>query len=464
MFKNRYYGFFLYASARAYLENSLIAENAYNLELRWCDHVNVTDVDIRGIAPSTMELTHPPYLNKPCSSSGFYSPIGYRMQTAIHRYYWGETNRGAKLENVGFTHFDYRGQCSSSVAIDFNTRDKRDGEWDYLSSFTNVTVSGDKIMDAKSADEEGIRNIIISDPDGSSNPSLTSPLATNKQSTVAGSFVMNKGYLTDLAHGDCQIHYDGIAYCEDACYRTVELLASQTGSAGYDLQVIREDDGVEVYFPAFYEYDDNFNRSLYEDHSRKYTVSLPEGSYQITFLDNGIPVWPQYVYELWLSKPPCEGYVSVSNVTIVEPDLEEGECDNLIKNGDMEKGLDGWTHRNSRSGDPGQDYLKALPGVGIGGSMAIGCFDRTSQYHGIGQNLDTRCFHENYGALYEVEVSFRLESSGEVFICDRFDGSYPNRCPKATLKNVSILFHFSNDITSIIIHQYFVFSMIGKIY
>ncbi len=344
---------------------------------------------------------------------------------------------GTNLKNVDFTFFDHKGQCSSSVAIDFNTRDKRDGIWNYLSSFTNVTISGDKLIDARSAEEEGIRDIIISDPDGSSNPSLTSPVPT-QHSTVAGSFVLNKRYLTDLAHGDCKIYYDGIAYCEDACYRTMELIISQTGSSDYDLQVTRDDDGVEVYFPSYYEWDHDFNRSLYDHYYRKYTVSLPQGSYRITFLDNGNPVWPRYAYEQWLSTPQCEGYAPVSDVTVVEPELYAGECNDLIQNGDMEQGLDGWNHRDSNSGLPGYSYLKSLPGAGIGGSKAIGYFDRQSKYYGIGQNLDTRCFHQNYGTLYEIEVFFRLEISGAPFSCDRFDGNYPNRCPKATLKNVSI--------------------------
>ncbi len=63
-----------------------------------------------------------------------------------------------------------------------------------------------------------------------------------------------------------------------------------------------------------------------------------------------------------------------------------------------------------------------------------GYFDRGSQYHGIGQNLDTRCLHQNINSLYEVKAWFRLEQDGVPFICDRYSGSYPMRCPKATIK------------------------------
>ncbi len=429
--KNRYYGLYMYNGARFSLEDSLLAENAYNLELRWCDNINVTNVDIRGISPSTMHLTNPPYYNKPCLSSGFYSPIGYRMHTSIYR--WGGLRKGVKLENVNFTLFDHKGQCSSSVAVDFST-EMRDGHWDYTSSFINVRMSGNKLIDAKSANEFGISDVIISDPDGASNPSLQSS-GLSRETSVAGSFVSNKRFLTEMARGECNLYYDGIAYCEDACYRTVQLMINQEDSLYYDIEVVR-DDGTVTYPSPFYDYDDDYNRSLYEDYSRKFPVYMTHGHYTIRFLENGKPVWPRYVYEKWEGVPECDGHVSTSNVTIFEPELLDGECDDLIQNGDMEQGLKGWMHREPNSGNPAHSYLKSLPGAGVGGSKAVGIFDRRSQYEAVGQNFDPRCLRENHGAIYEIKAHFRLEQDGNTFICDRFSGGYPTRCPKGTLKHV----------------------------
>ncbi len=417
----------MYNGARVSVENSLFAESAFNIEMRWCDDVNINNVDIRGISPFTKHIVDSPYYNKPCISSGFHSPIGYRMHTTIHR--WGDLNKGAKLSNVEFTFFDHDDQCSTSIPIGFNTNDKRDGHWDYLSSFTNVRVNGERLIDANSANEKGVPDIVIADPDGSSDPS--------RQASGASVFVSSKPYLTDFARGNCEQYHDGIAYCRNACYRTVQLIVGQTSSANYDLRVTRND-GIVTYAPGFYQYDDSkyYNRSLYEGYPRKYAVSLPHGTYQLEFFENGESVWPQYVYEVWEGIPDCEGYVSISNITVVEPALGDGECDDLITNGDMERGLEGWTHRDWNSGNKGAGYLKAVPGAGISGSLAIGYFGRTWRYAGIGQNLDTRCFHQNLGALYEVKAWFRLENGGIPFICNRFEGSYPNRCPKGTLKNV----------------------------
>ncbi len=410
------------------LENSLLAENAYNLEMRWCDNINVTDTDIRGVSLSTMHLTNPPYLTKPCRSNGFYSPIGYRMHTDIYR--WQGLKKGVKLENVDFTLFDHQGQCSSSVAVDFNTVDKRDGHWDYTSSFINVKISGNKFIDANSANRNGVPDIIISDPDGSSNPGIRNAMS------VAGSFVSNKLYLTELARGDCTLYYESIAYCEDACYRTVQLMVSQLDSIFYDLEVVR-DDGTVTYPPSFYQYDDDYNRSLYEDYSRKFPVYMTHGNYQVRFLLDGEPVWPRYVYELWEGVPDCVGHVSTSNITIFEPELQDGECDDLIQNGDMEQGVWGYMHREPNSGNDNHAYLKSLPGAGVDGSNAVGIFDRGNRHWGVGQNLDPRCFRANSGGLYEVKLYYRLEKDGEAFICDRWDGGYPNRCPTGTIKHAT---------------------------
>lgn len=420
----------------AELRDSLFAENRENVQIRWSDDVNVTDTDIRGISSASKYLSHPPYYQKPCLGY-FGSPVGVMIPTAIHRWDWTypdgspRVNRGTKLTNVDFTLFDQTDECSESVPITFNMNDKRNGHWNYLSSFSNVRVDGDKLFDAESANDNGIPDIIISDPDGSSDPA--------RQASGPGSFVSNKRYLKEFAGGDCDLYSEGIVYCQNACYRTVELIVGQTGTSSYELRVTRSD-GSEVYIPDIYEYDNNPNVTAYQDAPRKFYASLPSGQFDLEFFENGNPVWPQYVYENWEATPDCEGHLDLQDITIVERELTNGECDDLIANGDMELGVDGWQHRNSNGGYQ-YGWLEALPESGIGQSKAIGYFNRNSQYAGIGQDLDTRCFHQNMNAFYEIKAWFRLvnETSTEPFICDYFTNSYPDRCPKMTLKNVRYL-------------------------
>lgn len=396
----------------------------------------MTEIDIRGISSATKDLTSPGKLESPCK--GNYNvgspPVGYMMHTTLNRNYdTPRLNRGARLRDVHFSLFDQPDddECSGSVPIAFNTNDKRDGHWDYLSSFKNVTVDGIKMIDAKAADENGVSDIVISDPDGSSDP-----FGLN---TGPGSFVSNKLHLTEFAGGDCSVHDDDIAYCENTCYRTVQLRVSSIGE--FSLRVTREDDGSEVLVPDIFLYDDDgTNRASYFDHYRTYSVSLPAGAFKLEFFDNdGVPSWPRYVYEIWEGIPDCEGYGSVQDVTIVEPELD---CNDMIMNGNMEEGTYGWLHNND-SGNTFWGYLEALPNIGIGGSTALAYYNRKTKYMGVSQDLDTRCFHQNLNAYYEVKAWFRLEQGGEVFICDPFfewyGAGYPSRCPLMTLRTVKYL-------------------------
>jgi len=429
--KNRHFGLYAYNVARLEISGSLFAESVlYNVEFRWSDEMTMTETDIRGISSTTKNLAHPSYFEKPCKGNYKYSPVGYRMQAALYRNNnVPRLTRGARLSDVHFSLFDQPDDdaCSDSVPISFNSVEKRDGHWDYLTSFANVTVDGIKMMDAKVADESGIPDIVITDPDGSSDPSGLN--------TGPGSFVSNKLYLKKFAGGDCSVYHDGIAYCQNTCYRTLQLKVGSTGD--FDLRVTKEDDGAEVFIPDIYPYDnDGTNRSSYHGFDRIYSVSLPAGAFKLEFLDeDGIPAWPRYVYEVWEGTPDCEGYGSTQNLTIAEPELE---CDDMIMNGNMEKGTHGWLHNNNGE-DPANGYLEALPGIGIDGSMALGYYNRNTRNMGVSQDLDTRCFHENLKAYYEVKAWFRLEREGEVVICNPFDGSYPSRCPQMTLKNVRYL-------------------------
>jgi len=101
----------------------------------------------------------------------------------------------------------------------------------------------------------------------------------------------------------------------------------------------------------------------------------------------------------------------------------------------MSKGTKFWYHRNNND-DTSQNALVALPKGGRGGTAAIANVNRTRYYHGIGQNIDTRCFHQNENQYYEINVWFRLENNTVPFICDRWESNDALfRCPEVTIKN-----------------------------
>ena len=278
-------------------------------------------------------------------------------------------------------------------------------------------------MTASAASETGVPDIVTTDTDGNSDPA--------GQSFGPGSFVSNKPHLKNFSYGSCTVYDEGIVYCNNTCLRTLNLYVDQIFSEDYDLKVSRIEDDFEreVIVPAYYIYDDNRHLKTYEMNQRMYSIPIPFGNYTLKFFQNGIHVWPNYVYEQWEGIPQCEGYVSISNITIIKPAITNDHCDELFINSNMKNGLKTWKHRDDNYGN-----LELLTGVGINGTNAIGYFNKRDTYHGVGQNIDTRCFPQDTNDIYEIKIWFRLQEGIVPVICNRFDDSYPKRCPSVTLK------------------------------
>ncbi len=149
-------------------------------------------------------------------------------------------------------------------------------------------------------------------------------------------------------------------------------------SKDFDLRITRETDGEEALVAFTYEYDDEPHERLYYENPRRFSISLPEGSYHAEFLSDLQQTWPRFVLSSWEGIPSCEGYASASNVSLVEP---PAICDSLIVNGDMELGTYGWYHR-SDSDETKYGALVVTEEEGVDGSAAIGYFNRSSMHHG----------------------------------------------------------------------------------
>lgn len=293
--KSRHQGLFLYSGRRATISQSVIVGNGYGIEMRWCDEMEISNTEIGGISDDLKSLVDPAYYNHPCASNNFQTPIGYRMHTAIHRfghkYADGteSTNRGASLSNVNFLDFDHNDACEDSVPIEFNTADKYDGHWNYVSSFEDVQFESNNIMNAQKAIEGGVPDIVIIDVDGSSDPA--------KIATGASAFVTDKPQLTAFASG-CTSYPHTIAYCEGSCLRTVSLYFDQTDTKDYFVKFTNQD-GKEAFGLDMYRYDDDAHLFQYEDNARSVLIPLPSGKYKVEFLYGNELVWPKHVYEKW---------------------------------------------------------------------------------------------------------------------------------------------------------------------
>ena len=146
------------------------------------------------------------------------------------------------------------------------------------------------------------------------------------------------------------------------------------------------------------------------------SVSLPVGSYQVTFMNAaGSVVFPEYVIPIFEKAPSCSGYVTESNIVIVKPAISPGRCNELIENGGFDNGLSFW---QSVSSTP-----QIVNGV-------LKTTTRTDPVqHMVTQWLDTSCLQ--VGDRYDLRLEYRLvDAAGmNVVACDA-GGSY---CPKVVL-------------------------------
>ncbi len=408
--KNRYRGLFVYASYNVVIQDSVFSDNSqFSVELQWTDNVEIKDTTFRGYTAGTRTIVKPPYFNKPCTNS-FPPPVGLRIPTSIHK--WDRAdNLGANLTNIVFTDFDYLDGCAEAIPISFNTKDNKYHHFDYLTTLANVTVDGGKVM---IVGEAAVKDVVIHDIDGSFNPFNTSQ---------PGMFVSDVPWLKAFSNQSCVNYPEDISYCAASCYRTVSFLVDQSTSTDFALKITRETDEADVLVPFTYKYDNDVHLSHYYENHRLFSISLPEGNYQAEFVSDLQQIWPRFVLPHWEGVPQCEGYVLASNLTLLEP---PAICDELIVNGDMEQGTYSWLHRNS---DSRTQYgaLVAVEGEGIDSSVALRHYNRSNSYAGIGQNLDTRCLHQNSNEFYEIELYFRLENGTTPFICNPFSSSWEDR-------------------------------------
>lgn len=219
--------------------------------MRRSDEMEVHNTIVRGITSARKEDLKLAMYNFPCISSGWPAPVGFRMNNWIRRFDGSDVdletapNLGVKMTNVQFLHFDHDDECFSSVAVGFraaqlNDPDVDDGHFNYVSSFENVEL-GSKTIDMVSAKLGGLQDIVIIDPNGSSDPAGAS--------NSASVFISDRSELkTFLSSSDCTSYNKfGMAYCKNACLRGVTLLVDQMETKDLDMKITRKTDGKSTY-------------------------------------------------------------------------------------------------------------------------------------------------------------------------------------------------------------------------
>lgn len=151
--------------------------------------------------------------------------------------------------------------------------------------------------------------------------------------------------------------------------------------------------------------DYNFYSRLWT--TRKFSVSLPSGSYTARFVDqDGIHVWPTFVEETWEATPDCQMSSAPFDITLSEPHADFG-CDELIRNGGQDDATlttaEPWVHT-----DPG---VKVGVGLGRNSSDAIITINRGGTWTGLGQSIDSRCGNKLRGGYVDFTAWIKLTNN-----------------------------------------------------
>ena len=304
------------------LDGGFISENNIGVEMERTDRIRISNTDFRGYSDISKDLTMPPLMNKPCISVGHHNPSGLRLMTTRHETYDGGEDNGAKLFNVNFSEFDQIDGCDGGFPIDFNTIYTQDDHFDYITSFDNVSFNANSpIIDTCSAFTAGIRDIVITDVDGRSDPLN---LSNGPSAIISNNLQMKK-----FANG-CVSYPGCISYCPNTCLRNFNIYTDQS-ETDISLVVTRKEDGEQNYYGSIYDYDDDINEAQYYNHIRRYSLSLPYGHYEVSFVNGEDElVWPRFVYDLWsYTLPECNETISPAGISILEP---EADCSDLIFN------------------------------------------------------------------------------------------------------------------------------------
>ena len=151
---------------------------------------------------------------------------------------------------------------------------------------------------------------------------------------------------------------------------------------------------------------DNWVNDAYAN--RRFSASLPAGSYTVEFIDEfDNRVWPTYAEENWQKEPDCPGSASPGDVTLLEPSV--GSCDDLVR-GQGEASLstsDPWIHTQGHS-----RTIVLAPGQGVDGTDAIATVNRGRYWTGLGQDVDSRCMNQDGGQYYEFSAKIKVTDHG----------------------------------------------------
>jgi len=450
------YGVWMYYSANIALEGLYAGDNyEKNVDINRADNIRVQDATIVGYSD---------FYRKQVASQDLWHHCHDRdgALVGIEFNYFQESVAhfmpGTRIEDVRFSGFADTG-CSKSAAMAVDEREKRGigNTWNEFTQLKSITVKDDSpLFDGQSALTALVNNVVMNDLDGSLDPAPAN-------ASSFGVLVTNEEHMTKLANGACteypDLHY---SYCANTCLRTVHYLTDIFETENITLRAIDNNDpgrfvdfrgNMQMDWGWYKQEDGSWKQELnqwnnnHDYKNRVFSASLPSPlsnsnpndgdgysyspGYTLKFLDvDGNQVWPSYARKIIEPAPECPTW-SDDAITVDVPPSTNGECHDLIRNGDVDSYAN-FTHWMHTSG--GAFYAE---GAGIDGSAAVASVSRWSHWQQLSQYLDSRCVKSSIGRELEFKAWFRLERKIDnvwvPYTCDPDSRNYEEGCPLVRL-------------------------------
>jgi hypothetical protein len=407
-YRNMDEGIFLHNSKNIAIKGGILADNRMQVDLDRADKIRLEGTSIVGLSESFRATVD--------SQAGLQSHSDMLVGIQLHGYNLFEEG-GAQIRSVSFSGFDDTG--SNYVALIDIDDEVNSGSFDYLSSVSDVTIEGDVApfqFDFTKALASGVEDAYIVDLDSSMKPKGST--ATGVSSVVSNSDLMK----TFLSQETCQAFPTrGYMYCADTCIRTITYAVNPAMTEGYQLR-ITNDMGLFVDLQGNTYEDPDPLKNDWLKKKRQFVASLPLGSYDAFFhIGDGQRVWPSHA-EVSLKDALCDNSLDVGAVQLDIPDASNLECEELVRNGDIEESS---SHPNYWLQD--KSGIQILETGGISGTHAIADVIQNTRAGALGQFLDTRCLKR--GRQYEIQAWIQLARDGTSVSCDSV-----SNCPVAKLE------------------------------
>ena len=302
-----------------------------------------------------------------------------------------DKGKGSEFYNLVMKGFDNSDGCEAS-AFAPSSESPRHGLYTSLAVFSNITFDfPDPITVSVCAavgsysHKNSIRNIAY-DVFG----------ATGLSPTGEGGYFLqnNDPGLTTFMPSNCQPAGGCLNFCPNACYR--HIIMTTSGSAiheGKQMVVTDVTTGVSVGTPR-----KMFQRFWGFQDVAYFGIALPSGSqYSISWIDaNGNNAWPGFVKPQFQALSDCSPVLDESDVNIIAPPVNE-RCDNIVYNGDLERGdFFGW-----------QDHSGSGMSMVQGGAENSYWALRTNkvgrnEWHGLWNFVDASCLQAWAGNFIRI--------------------------------------------------------------